>query len=291
MIRHRGDGSAELGGQLAVLGVAADQIGGVVEDVSRQSIDSILRYIVTGQDHSTHSHGGHILVLTVVGTGGDDVLGVVRRGGQQLVDMGVIQRHQISSLGSGQIHDSGGGGAGHDEGGVDLAVLQSVSAVAEGLIGGIDLGELAIGIQITDAISAQNVHGVEVHAGAGLTHGDIFTFQVSHGLDAGIHGDDLHLLGIEGGHGGEAINLLVKDVGAVVGVGHHIGLAEGQLGIAGVQFFNVGLGAVAHQTHDFDAGVVGGMLGDGAAKGVIGAGLTTGDEAHLGLGAAAGKQA
>ena len=95
----------------------------------------------------------------------------------------------------------------------------------------------------------------------------------------------------EGGHGGEAINLLVKDVGAVVGVGHHIGLAEGQLGIAGVQFFNVGLGAVAHQTHDVDAGVVGGMLGDGAAKGVIGAGLTTGDEAHLGLGAAAGKQA
>ena len=261
--------------------MAADQIGGVVEDVSRQSIDSILRYIVTGQDHSAHSHGGHILVLTVVGTGGDDVLGVVRRGGQQLVDMGVIQRHQISSLGSGQIHDSGGGGAGHDEGGVDLAVLQGVSAVAKALIGGVDLGELAVSVQIAQAISAQDVHSVEVHTGTGSADRHVLTGQVSHGLDAGIGGDDLHIFHVQGGHGGEAVDGALKEVGAVIGIGHHVGLAEGQLCVAVCQLFHVGLRAVANQTGDRHIGIVGGVLGDNGAEGIVGAGLAAGDEAQL----------
>ena len=87
MIGHGGDGRAELGGQLAVLGVAAGKVSGVIEDVGSQRIDSILGNIVPGKDYSAHGHGGHILILTVIGTGGNDVLGIIGRLGQQLVNV------------------------------------------------------------------------------------------------------------------------------------------------------------------------------------------------------------
>ena len=48
MIGHRGDGGTELGGQLAVLGVAADQVSGIVEDIGGESIDGVLGHIVAG---------------------------------------------------------------------------------------------------------------------------------------------------------------------------------------------------------------------------------------------------
>ena len=126
MIRHGGDGGTELQAQLAILGMAADQISGVVKDIGGQGIDGILGHIVAGQDHSGHGHGGHILVQTVHILG-DHGLGVVIGGLQQLGDMLVVQADQMHVLGGGQIGDSSGGSAGHDEGGVDLAVLQGVS--------------------------------------------------------------------------------------------------------------------------------------------------------------------
>ena len=81
--------------------------------------------------------------------------------------------------------------------------------------------------------------------------------------------------------------MLFKDVGAVIGIGHYVGLTEGQLGVAVLQLLHVGLRAVAHQADHVDTGVVGGMLSDDAAECVIGAGLAAGDEAQLGLGVAA----
>ena len=51
-------------------------------------------------------------------------------------DVLVVQADQIGVLGGGQGGDGHGGGAGHHEGGVDLAVLQGVGAGAEVLVGG-----------------------------------------------------------------------------------------------------------------------------------------------------------
>ena len=193
----------------------------------------------------------------------------------------IVQRHQIRGLGGGQVGNGGGGSACHDEGGVDFAVLQGVGAVTEALVGGVDLGELALSVQIAQTISSQDIHSVEVHAGTGSADRHVLACQIGHGLDAGIGGDDLHILHVQGGHGGEAVNGLLKEVGTVVGVSHHVGLAEGQLRVAVGQLFHVGLGAIAHQTGHSHVGVVGGVLGDDGAESVIGAGLAAGDKAQL----------
>ena len=275
MVGHGGDGGAVVQADLAVLGVAGGQVGGVVEDVGHQGVHGILGHVVAGQQHGAHAHGGHVTV-GAVGVGRDGAGGVVGGGGQELGNVLVVQAHQVDGLGGGKVGDGGGGGTGHDEGGVDLAVLQGVGAVAEGLVGGLDVG-------LGQVIGPQDVDGVEVHAGAGGADGHVLALQISHGLDGLVQGDDLDLLGVEGGHGGEAVDGagIGKEVGAVVGVGHHVALAEGQLGVAVVHLEDVGLGAVAHQTHDVDAGVVGGVLGDDGAEGVVGAGLAAGDQTQV----------
>ncbi len=164
---------------------------------------------------------------------------------------------------------------------VDLTVLQGVGAVTEALIGGIDLGELAFGVQIAQTVSAEDIHGVEIHAGAGGAHGDVLTGKVGHSLDAGIGGHDLHILHVQGRHGGEAVDGVFKEVRAVIGIGHYVGLAEGQLRVAVGQLLHVGLGAVAYKAGDCHIGIVGSVLGDDGAEGIIGAGLAAGDKAQL----------
>ena len=191
----------------------------------------------------------------------------------------VVQAHQIDILGAGQLGDGGGGGTGDHEGGVDLAVLQSVSAVAEALIGGVD-------VLFGQAVSAQDVDGVVVHAGAGVTDGHVLAGQVGNGLDAGVAGDDLDLLHVQGGHGGEAVNLagLGEQVGAAVSVAHDVGLDEAQLGTVHVHQLNVALRTLALDSGDLAAGAVADLACQHGAEGIVSAGGTTGGEGQLGAG-------
>ena len=134
MIRDRGDGGGKVEIQLAVLGVAADQIGGVVEQILREVVDGILRNVVTGQNDRADRNRGHIAV-GAVNIGGDDVLGVVVRRCAEAFDVLVVKGDEVHVLGGGEVGDGGRGSAGDDEGRVDLAVFDVVGAVAEGLVG------------------------------------------------------------------------------------------------------------------------------------------------------------
>ena len=196
----------------------------------------------------------------------------------------IIDADQVNLTAGAQVGDGGGGGAGHDEGGVDLAVLQAVGAVTEALVNG---GNIVDG----HVVAAENVNCVEVNAGTKGTDGNALAAQILNGLDVGVHGDDLNLLHVEGGHGGEAVHSagLGKDVGAVVGVAHNVRLAEAQLVGAGVHILNIGLGAVAGDGSDGQVGVGGNILGDDAAESVVGAGLTAGDESQAFVGAAGSR--
>lgn len=72
-------------------------------------------------------------------------------------------------------------------------------AVAEGLVGRVD-------VLFGHAVDAEHVHRIEEHAGTGCADGDVLALEIRNGLDLGIRGDDLHLLGVEGRDGGEALN-------------------------------------------------------------------------------------
>ena len=194
----------------------------------------------------------------------------------------LVQADQVHGAAGGQVHDGGGGRAGHHEGRVDFLVLQAVRAVAEALVHGADA---AVGVNV---ISAQHVHGVEPHAGTPVADGDGLARKIRHGLDVGIGGDDLHLLHVEGGHHGEVLHLGVEEALAVKGVAHNVGLDEAQLDVPGGQVLDVGLGAAGGDGGDRDAGVIGDIAGQHAAEGIVGAGLAAGAEGQ-GLGIAGAR--
>ncbi len=176
----------------------------------------------------------------------------------------VIQAHQIHALGGGQRGDGGGGSAGHNEGRVQLAVLQRVCTVAEALIGGVD-------VLLGQIISAQKVDGVVIHAGTGGTDGDVLALQVGNGLDVGVGGDDLHLLHVEVRHGGDVGNSagLGKQVGARIRIRHDVRLDKAQLSRAVLQVLNVVLRAAGLDGDNAHAGIAGDILAQHAAKGIV----------------------
>ena len=189
----------------------------------------------------------------------------------------IVQADEVDVLGGGQLGDGGGGGAGHDESGVDLAVGQGLGAVAEGLIGGLD-------VILGQTVGAENVDGVEVHAGAGGADGDGLALQIRNGLDLGIQGDDLDLLHVQGSDDGEAVDRaeLLKGAGAGEGIGQNVGLGEAQLRIAHIQRVDVRGGTAGGDRGDVGAGDLADLLGQNAAEAVIGAGLAAGGEGQLG---------
>ena len=187
----------------------------------------------------------------------------------------VIDADEVDLSAGGQVNDSSGGSAGDDEGRVDLLILQALSAVAEALVLGVDIVK-------GHAVCAENVNGVEVNTGALSTDRDALALEVGNGLDVGVHGDDLYLLFVERGGDGEAADSagISEEVGAVIGVAHNVGLAEAELYIAGVEVFDVCLGAVAGDGGDAQVAVIGNVLGKHAAESIIGARFTAGGESE-----------
>ena len=196
----------------------------------------------------------------------------------------VIQAHQIGVLGGGQSGDSHGGGACHHEGGVDLAVLQGVGAGAEVLVLGVD-------VILCQVIGGQDIQGVVVHAGARGADGDRLALQIRHGLDVRVTGDDLHLLHIQSSDSGEIrIGEPLKQPLAVIGVAHHVGLDEAQLGHVHLHLLDVVLGAVADHGRDLGSVAVGGDgLRQHAAEAVISTLVAAGAEFQLRAGAGDGR--
>ena len=158
MIRDGGDGSGKVQIQFAVFCVAGNLRLGVVEQILREVVDGVLGDIVACENDCADRNRGHIAV-GAVDVGGNDVFGVVVRGGAELFDMLVVQRDEVNILRGGKVGDGSRGSAGDNERSVNLAVLDVVGAVAEGLIG---RGDIRLG----QAVSAENVDGVEVNAGA-----------------------------------------------------------------------------------------------------------------------------
>lgn len=77
MIGDGGNGSAELGADLRVLGVGVGETGGVVEDISDQLVDDVLGNVVAGENDCADGDGDGVRIKTVnILADGD--LGVVR---------------------------------------------------------------------------------------------------------------------------------------------------------------------------------------------------------------------
>ena len=276
MIGDGGDAGREVQVQLGTLGMDGGDGVDVLEHTGDEVVHIVLGHIITGDDHGAHSHSGGV-GIQAVSIGGDDVLAVIGGLSQQGVDMLIIQAHQVSGLGAGQLGDGGGGSAGHHKGGVDLAVLQCLSAVAEALIGGVDV---LLNVQ---AISAQNVHGIVEHAGAGVAHGDVLALQVGHGLDAGIAGDDLDLLHVQGSDGGEVSDgSAIEVTDALVGISHNVGLHEAQLGVANLHVLNVSLRTAGRNNGHLGAGSLANLTGQNAAKAEVGTLITASGEGQAG---------
>ena len=198
----------------------------------------------------------------------------------------VVETDKVDRLARCERRDSRGGRAGDDERRVDLAVLQGLDAVAEGLIGRVDA---AVGV---DAVSAEHVDGVEVHARAGGADGDVLTLEVGNALDAGVERDDLHLLHVERGDRGEIVHLaaLLEQARALVSVGRHVGLDEAELGVAGLQGLDVRLGAAGGDGRDAGLGLIADLTGQHRAKAVVGTGLAAGGKGEVPSLAAAGGE-
>ncbi len=189
----------------------------------------------------------------------------------------LVQTHQIRALGGAQIHHRGGGSAGDHERRVDLAVLQRLGGIAEGEVLRIDVG-------LGHVIGRQEVHGVEVNAGARRADGHILALQILHGLNGRVAGDQLHGLVVQRrqrGKAGDGIALVLLEADAVVGVIGHVALHKAQLCKAHVQHVDVGRGALARHGRDRDVGMVGDVLGQHAAEGVVGARGSAGGKGQL----------
>ena len=217
-------GGCVLNAQLLALAVLGGDGVHVVED----GLGQVVHIVVAGgsgdDQGGLNGDGGHIRILAIIGTGGNAVGGVEGAVSHQLVGDSAVDGHQICVIGGAQLGDGGSGSASHDESGVDLAVLQSVGAVREALVLGLDviLGQTGGG---------EHVHGVEVNAGAGGADGDALACQVSDRLDVGIHGDQLNRLGVQAAHHPEGVDGAGALEGACAcpGVSHNIGLHGAQL--------------------------------------------------------------
>ena len=250
-----GDGDALGGiivGEQLELGVTHDQVLLVLEHSLGQLIDGLLAQVLGGDQHSLHGHAGDLVVHALIGAGGQVLLdqeGIVLG---QVVHGLLGQRHhgEVHAAG-GQLGDGHGGGAGHGEGGVDLAVLQLLGGVAEGAVGDVD-------VVIGHAVGLQDLTGVELGAGAAVAHADGLAGQLGHIGDAAA-GGDLDGLVVQAGHPQGVGLRLLEHVLTIVGIGQHVGLENGQLVLAVGDTLDVLLGGAGggggHVQHIADDGV------------------------------------
>ena len=122
------------------------QLVGVLENIGHEGIDGIVGDIVGSQNHRAHGDGLHIAVQALIGVCGNGDGHVVGALCDKGIGVLLVDADQMHVLAGGQVGDGHGGRTGHNEGCVDLAVLQGGGAVAEALVLGLDvlLGQAAV---------------------------------------------------------------------------------------------------------------------------------------------------
>ena len=245
---HAGGGVVQA--QLCALAVFLGNVGGVVEDGLGQVVDILLRGGGGDDQGCLNGDGGHIRILSGVGPGGDDIGGIEGAGGHHGIGHIAVQGDQVGIVGGAQLGNCRSGSTGDHKRGIDLAVLQRIGGVGEAQVLGLD-------VILGEPCGGEHVNGVEVNAGAGCANGNGPARQIFRGLDIGVHGHQLHSLGVQSGNHPEGIYLAgVKGAGALPGVGHGIGLNGAQLIVAGVNALDIGLGAIGGHDGHIDAGLI-----------------------------------
>ena len=234
-------------------------------------VSGVVVKIGAADERSLHGDGGAVLVKPGVGTGGQNELGVPRAGSEQLFHVRVVKADHVHGLGGGELGNGRGRSAGAEERGVDLAVLEALGAVTEGLVHG---GNIVDG----HVVGGEHIDGVEVRAAADVADAHALAAQVFHGLERGIGRDDLHRFGIQSAQNAEAVDLagVGKGVRAVVGVGHNVGLDGRKIVHAVLHAHKVILGAAGRNDRELNIGLLSDHGAEDAGVAVIGAALTAG---------------
>ena len=268
MVRYVGDGRSKVKAQLCLLCVA--DVVDVIEDSGNKVVDSCLGNVVASNDYCCDSNCGDVFG-SIVDFLGDGVLLVVGVGSDQAVDVILVEGDEVDLLAGAQVLNSGGGSACYDECCVDLAVLEAVGGVTEVEVLGLD-------VVFGQAVCAEEVKCVEVNAGALCADGNGLALEVGNGLDVGIESHDLDLLHVKSCDYGEVGHFFGEELLAVVSIAHNVGLYETELSIAACNILNVCLRAVAGQSGDAGRGLVGDLLCQNGAEGIVGALLAAGHE-------------
>lgn len=105
MIRDGGDGSGKSPDSVRrILRGWKSSASAFVEQILREVVDGVLGDIVACENDCADRNRGHIAV-GAVDVGGNDVFGVVVRGGAELFDMLVVQRDEVNILRGGKVGD------------------------------------------------------------------------------------------------------------------------------------------------------------------------------------------
>ena len=203
--------------------------------------------------------------VVLIGLGGEGRVEGVLLG--QDVQVLLLDGDDLDLAAEGELGHVGVGVAGAEEHTVEGTVLHAV-------LGGGLVGKLLVDIVIAHAVSAQDLTGGDLVAGAHSAHADLLAGHVSHGSDAAVLADnDLHHLGVAGGDGLEVGDGgAVEQLDALVGIAEHVRLDHGELVLTGAQQTGV-LGGAAGGVHgDVGAGDLVDDGADGVAEVVVVAG-------------------
>jgi hypothetical protein len=90
---------------------------------------------------------------------------------------------------------------------------------------------MGLEVIIGDTVRVKNLADVGFVSASRSAHGDILSLEVGDGLDAAVlGGDDLDVLGIEPGDGGDVFDLpVLEELGPVVGVVGHVVLDDDEV--------------------------------------------------------------
>ena len=242
-----------------------------LQDGLDDGVSGVVIEIGAADERRLHGDGGAVLVKSGVGTGGQNELGVPRAVGKQLFHVFVVKADHVHGLGSGKLGNGRGRSAGAEERRVDLAVLEALGAVAEGLVHGGNIVH-------RHAVSGEHVERVEVGAAADVADAHALAAQVFHGLERGVGRDDLHRFGVQSAENAEAVDLAAvgKGVRAVVGVGHNVGLDGRKIVHTVLHAHEVILGAAGRNNRELDVGLLSDHGAEDAGVAVIGAALAAG---------------
>ena len=164
----------------------------------------LVHILVTDQE-SRHTDGLDILVLVVVGAGGDNAFHVNAAFGiDQFVQSFVIDGDQVSIVGHGQLNKGGEGIGSDGVHAVSLLVLNLLNAFRDTQ----ELGFQIFSLQVIVAVGTQNCARRNFCAGAGAAYDLGAAGHFFKGLSLGVVSDNMLIIG--GINGADDIHFLQR---------------------------------------------------------------------------------